>query len=66
MEADKDGRDVSSAMGVSSQVGNVLTSRLSLFTCVCVEVLGLGWVVDDVCVRRGVEHLGVFLKYPGG
>lgn len=62
MGADKDGRDVSSAMGVSSQVGDVLTSRLCIY--VCVEVLWLS--LDEVHACGGFEHLGIFLKYPGG
>ena len=63
MGADRDGRDVSNAMGISSQVGNVLTSRLC--DSVCVKVLGLVLGLGDVCVCR-CEHLDVFLKYPGG
>lgn len=44
----------------------MFSPAVSLFTRVCVEVMGLGWVVDDVCVHHCVQHLGVFLKYPGG
>lgn len=52
MRADKDGRDVSSAMGGLSQVGNVLTSCLCVCVCVCVELWRLRrWVeVWYVCV----------------
>lgn len=41
MGADKDGRDVSCAMGVSSQVGDVLTGRLCV--CVCGGDSGVGF-----------------------
>ena len=48
MWADKYGWDVSSAMGVSSQVGNILTSRLCVYVC---EKRCRGWVCDE-CVWR--------------
>lgn len=65
-EQTRRGGDVSSVVGVSSQVGNILTSRLCLCECGGVEAGHDGGVMREHAVLFNIWAAFFFLKYPGG